>query len=53
MTSAVTGDVPLHRQLLADDFARNGFRVIIPDLFEGDAVTTNVMDNVRTIARSN
>ena len=25
-------------QLLADDFARNGYKVVVTDLFEGDPV---------------
>jgi len=30
-------------QLLADDFARNGFKVVMPDLFNGDPVTPDFL----------
>ncbi|KAA1478669.1 alpha/beta-hydrolase [Dentipellis sp. KUC8613] len=30
--------------LLADDFAKNGFKVYIPDLFDGDALPADAMD---------
>ncbi|EPT00987.1 hypothetical protein FOMPIDRAFT_1060100 [Fomitopsis schrenkii] len=32
----------LNNQLLADDYARNGFHVVMPDLFPGDAVPSFV-----------
>ncbi|EIW79005.1 alpha beta-hydrolase [Coniophora puteana RWD-64-598 SS2] len=31
-------------QLLADDFARNGFKVVMPDYFNGDAVPVEEME---------
>ena len=34
-------------QLLADDFARNGFKVYVPELFEGDPVSQDAFDPVR------
>ena len=37
---------PVHWQLLADDFARNGFKVYFPDLFEGDPVPTEALNSV-------
>lgn len=37
---------PIHRQLLVDDFARNGFRVYAPDLFEGDPVPADALSTV-------
>jgi hypothetical protein len=33
-------------QILADDFARNGFKVYIPDLFEGDPIPANALNPV-------
>jgi dienelactone hydrolase len=35
-------------QLLIDDFARNGYKVVAPDLFEGDPAPVAAVDNVRT-----
>jgi dienelactone hydrolase len=34
-------------QLLPDDFARNGFKVYVPELFEGDAVSEDAFNPVR------
>ena len=34
-------------QLLADDFARNGFKIYAPDLFEGDQVPPDAFSTVR------
>jgi dienelactone hydrolase len=34
-------------QLLADDFARNGFKIYAPELFEGDHVPPNAFSTVR------
>jgi len=34
-------------QLLADDFARNGFKVYAPELFEGDPVSQDAFNPVR------
>jgi len=34
----------INNQLLVDDFARNGFKVVAPDIFNGDAVPPEVMD---------
>ena len=31
-------------QLLADDFARNGYKVVMPDLFDGDPAPTNAFN---------
>lgn len=31
-------------QLLVDDFARNGFRTIMPDLFQGDALPEDALN---------
>ncbi|KAJ7708957.1 Alpha/Beta hydrolase protein [Mycena rosella] len=33
-----------NNQLLADDFARNGFRTIIPDYLHGDGVPVDIME---------
>ena len=33
-------------QLLADGFARNGFKVYVPELFEGDPVAPNAFTTV-------
>ena len=33
-------------QLLADDFARNGFKIYAPELFEGDPVAPNAFSTV-------
>ena len=33
-------------QLLADDFARNGFKVYAPELFEGDPVAPDAFSTV-------
>jgi hypothetical protein len=35
-------------QLLADDFARNGFKVYVPELFEGDSVPEDAFNPVRS-----
>jgi hypothetical protein len=35
-----------HRQLLIDDFARNGFKVYSPDLFEDDPVPADALSTV-------
>ncbi|KAJ7726710.1 dienelactone hydrolase endo-1,3,1,4-beta-D-glucanase [Mycena maculata] len=32
-----------NNRLLADDFSRNGFRTVVPDLFNGDPVDENVL----------
>ena len=32
-------------QLLADDFARNGYKTVMPDLFNGEALPEDVMTN--------
>ncbi|EIW79006.1 dienelactone hydrolase endo-1,3,1,4-beta-D-glucanase [Coniophora puteana RWD-64-598 SS2] len=37
----------INGQLLADDFARNGFKVVMPDLFEGDNVPVDEMESGR------
>ncbi|KAH9893553.1 alpha/beta-hydrolase [Cubamyces lactineus] len=38
--------IPLvNNKLLADDFARNGFRTVMPDLFNGDARPADSMGN--------
>ncbi|KAJ7491403.1 Alpha/Beta hydrolase protein [Mycena galericulata] len=34
-----------NNKLLADDFARNGFKTIVPDLFNGDAVPVAALEN--------
>ncbi|KAF8207967.1 dienelactone hydrolase endo-1,3,1,4-beta-D-glucanase [Mycena galopus ATCC 62051] len=34
----------INNKLLADDYARNGFKTIAPDLFHGDPIPTNVLD---------
>ncbi|VDB98763.1 unnamed protein product [Peniophora sp. CBMAI 1063] len=33
--------------LLADDFARNGWKVVVPDLFEGEPMPADLLDNVK------
>ncbi|KAI0766664.1 alpha/beta-hydrolase [Trametes elegans] len=33
-----------NNRLLADDYARNGFRVVVPDLFEGDALPADALN---------
>ncbi|KAL1743406.1 Alpha/Beta hydrolase protein [Schizophyllum fasciatum] len=35
----------LNNQLLVDDFARNGFRVVAPDYFAGDGVPDEIMSD--------
>ncbi|XP_006459821.1 hypothetical protein AGABI2DRAFT_191660 [Agaricus bisporus var. bisporus H97] len=40
----VFGKELVNAQLLADDFARNGFYCVIPDLFNGDALPPNAMN---------
>ncbi|KAJ7086300.1 Alpha/Beta hydrolase protein [Mycena crocata] len=37
-----------NNQLLADDFARNGFKTIMPDILRGDDVPQDVFDQNRT-----
>ncbi|EIW59789.1 alpha/beta-hydrolase [Trametes versicolor FP-101664 SS1] len=38
--------IPLNNnKLLADDFARNGFRTVMPDLFQGDALPENALND--------
>src|SRR6266566_4417528 len=37
---------PIHWQLLVDDFARNGFKVYAPDLFEDDPVPPDALTTV-------
>ena len=34
-------------QLLADDFARNGYKVVAPDFFEGEPVHPDLFETVR------
>jgi len=34
----------INAQLLADDFARNGFKVIVPDILNGDYIPADAMD---------
>ncbi|KAI0369105.1 alpha/beta-hydrolase [Pilatotrama ljubarskyi] len=37
--------IPLvNNKLLVDDFARNGFRTIMPDLFQGDAIPSDALN---------
>ncbi|KAJ7060931.1 dienelactone hydrolase endo-1,3,1,4-beta-D-glucanase [Mycena amicta] len=36
----------LNNKLLVDDFARNGFYTVMPDMFEGDAIPADAMDAV-------
>ena len=36
----------IHWQLLVDDFARNGFKVFFPDLFERDPVPEDALNTV-------
>ena len=36
----------IHCQLLVDDFARNGFKVYAPDLFEDDPVPADALNPV-------
>ncbi|KZV64009.1 alpha/beta-hydrolase [Peniophora sp. CONT] len=33
--------------LLADDFARNGYKVVAPDLFEGEPMPADLLDSVK------
>ncbi|VDC04521.1 unnamed protein product [Peniophora sp. CBMAI 1063] len=35
----------VNNRLLADDFARNGYKVVIPDLFEGEPVSPAIFDD--------
>ncbi|PBK65878.1 alpha/beta-hydrolase [Armillaria solidipes] len=35
-------------QLLADDFAKNGFKIVMPDYFNGDAVPIDALEPGRT-----
>ncbi|PCH44440.1 alpha/beta-hydrolase [Wolfiporia cocos MD-104 SS10] len=37
----IFGPTFVNHQLLADDFARNGYRVVIPDILNGDPVPTD------------
>ena len=37
---------PIHWQLLVDDFARNGFKVYAPDLYEGEPVPPDALTTV-------
>jgi dienelactone hydrolase len=41
---------PIHWKLLVDDFARNGFKVYAPDLFEGDPVPPDALSTVRVLS---
>jgi dienelactone hydrolase len=34
----VFGPEYLHNQLVADEWAREGYKVVVPDLLEGDAL---------------
>ncbi|TCD62751.1 hypothetical protein EIP91_006449 [Steccherinum ochraceum] len=43
--SDVFGPRLINAQLLADDFARNGFRTIMPDLFDSDAAPEILLTN--------
>ncbi|KAK0203070.1 hypothetical protein DFS33DRAFT_1344773 [Desarmillaria ectypa] len=38
------GIVLPNAQLLADDFAKNGFRTVVPDYFNGDAIPTDALE---------
>ncbi|EJD49420.1 alpha/beta-hydrolase [Auricularia subglabra TFB-10046 SS5] len=40
-----------NNQLLADDFARNGFQVYVPDYLNGDPITDATFTNAETINR--
>ncbi|KAJ7634473.1 dienelactone hydrolase endo-1,3,1,4-beta-D-glucanase [Roridomyces roridus] len=40
-----------NNRLLADDFARNGFKTIVPDLFNGDPVPKNAFEPGTTFDR--
>ncbi|KZV65606.1 alpha/beta-hydrolase [Peniophora sp. CONT] len=40
-----------NNRLLADDFARNGFKVVIPDLFEGEPVAPTIFDDPELAAK--
>ncbi|KAF8211097.1 dienelactone hydrolase family-domain-containing protein [Mycena galopus ATCC 62051] len=40
----IFGLARVNSKLLADDYARNGFKTITPDLFNGDLVPSNAMD---------
>ncbi|KAI0351385.1 alpha/beta-hydrolase [Trametes cingulata] len=42
--SDVFGIPLVNNKLLADDFARNGFRTIMPDLFQGDPLPENALN---------
>lgn len=41
----VFGPQLLNNQLLADDFARTGFRTIIPDYLNGDPIPADVLNS--------
>ncbi|KZV77386.1 hypothetical protein PENSPDRAFT_747112 [Peniophora sp. CONT] len=41
---------PAEQLLLANDFARNGYKVIEPDLFEGEPVDVATLDDPRSRA---
>ncbi|KAH8105260.1 alpha/beta-hydrolase [Cristinia sonorae] len=41
----IFGPQLINNQLLADDFARNGFRCIIPDMFEGDPAPEDALES--------
>ncbi|KAJ7039223.1 hypothetical protein C8F04DRAFT_321879 [Mycena alexandri] len=38
-----------NNQLLADDFARNGFKTIIPDILNGDDAPADLFEPNRTV----
>ncbi|TCD70369.1 hypothetical protein EIP91_003721 [Steccherinum ochraceum] len=40
----VFGPQLINIRLLADDFARNGFKTVVPDMFEGDAVSPDALE---------
>jgi dienelactone hydrolase len=46
----VIGHVFINVQLIADQFAANGYFVVMPDLFHGDAVPLNKPDNFDLMA---
>ncbi|KAI5889215.1 alpha/beta-hydrolase [Schizophyllum commune H4-8] len=45
------GPVLPNNQLLADDFARNGFKVVAPDYFAGEAVPDEIMNDPERVAK--
>ncbi|TFY74577.1 hypothetical protein EWM64_g9437 [Hericium alpestre] len=49
-TSALAIPLTTPGQLLADDFARNGFQVYLPDLFDGDPVPEDAISLNATVS---